>query len=100
MTVQMDRCSSEHGNSSEDHGAVTDYSPSLHKKEMLERDEDADEDDGALSATEPEGPPYMKSTSGDDKQDDQDRRDFLRESAERFESDADKKSRQRLVDFT
>ena len=68
---------------------------------MLEREFDYDDDgDGAFSDAESAGPPDLPSSSGDDEQDDQDRRDFIRESAELFESDADKKSKKRLADFT
>ena len=67
---------------------------------MLEREFEYDGDDEwALSATESERPPDLASSS-DDEQDDQDRRDFIRESDELFESDADKRSRKRLADFT
>ncbi len=78
------------------------FSPSLHKKEMLEPKYDDEEDnDGAFFQTESEGPPELDSSSpGDDIQDHQDRQDFIRESAEQFESDGDKKSKQRLTDFT
>ena len=101
MAVQMDRHSSQHGNSSDDDAEEADFSPSLHKKEMLERDFDCDDDDdGAFSDAESEGPPDLASSSGDDEQDDQDRSDFIKESTELFESDADKKSRKRLADFT
>ena len=92
MAVQMDQDSSLHGNSSGDDAEEADFSPSLHKKEMLEREFDYDDDDdGAFSDAESAGPPDLPSSSGDDEQDDQDRRDFIRESAELFESDADKK---------
>jgi hypothetical protein len=58
--VQMDRHSSEHGNSSDDHGEEADYSSSLHKKEMLEREYDDDnEDDGAFSENGSDGPPSL-----------------------------------------
>ncbi len=42
----------------------------------------------------------LVSSSGDDPQDHQDRQDFIRESAELFESDDDKKSKKRLADFS
>ncbi len=104
MAVQMDPHSSEHGNSSDNHGEDSeeaDYSPSLHKKEMLEREYDDDDDDGgAFSENGPDGLPSLASSSGDDELDYQDRQNFLRESAELFESDGVKKSRQRLTDYT
>jgi hypothetical protein len=69
---------------------------------MLERKyDDYDDDDGVFSQTESEGPPELdSSSSGDDIRDHQDRQDFIRESAKLFESDGDKKSKQRLADFT
>ncbi len=69
-------------------------------REMLEHKyDDNDDGDGAFSQTESEGPPDS-SSSGDDVQDDQDCQDFIRESAELFESDGAKNSRQRLTNFT
>jgi hypothetical protein len=85
-----------------DNGEEADFSSSLHKKEMLERRYDDDnDDDGAFSETESEGPPELDSScSGDDVHHHQDSQDFIRESAEVFKSDGDKKSKQSLADFT
>ncbi len=75
MALQMDLHSSPHDDSSGDnHGEDTeeaDYSPSLHKKKMLEREREK----------------MLE------------REDFIRESAEVFESNADKKSKQCLSYF-
>jgi hypothetical protein len=89
MAVEMDRQSSGHRNSSDDDGEAADFSPSLHKKEMLERKYDDDyDDDVAFSQTESKGPPELDSSSSvDDAQDHQDSQDFIRESAELFKSD-------------
>jgi hypothetical protein len=49
MAVEMDRQSSGHCDSSDNDGEVADFSPSIHKKEMLERKyDDDDDDDGAF----------------------------------------------------
>ncbi len=45
MAVEMDRQSSGHCDSSDNDGKAADFSPSLHKKEMLERKYDDDDDD-------------------------------------------------------
>jgi hypothetical protein len=67
---------------------------------MRERQYD-DDDDGSFSQTGSEGPPdLVDSSPGDDIEDHQYRQDFIRESAELFESEGDKKSNQRLADFT
>jgi hypothetical protein len=101
MAVEMNRQSSGHRDSSDKDGEAADFSPSLHKKEMLKRKYDDDDDnDSAFSQTEPEGQPKLdSSSSGDYIQDHQDCQDFIRESTELFESDGDKKSKQRLADF-
>ncbi len=53
MTVEMNRQSSGHRDSRDDDGEAADFSPSLHKKEMLERKYDDDnDDDDAFSQTE------------------------------------------------
>ncbi len=59
MAVEMGRQSSgHHSDSSDNDGEAADFSPILHKKEMLERKyDDDDDDDGAFSQTESEGPP-------------------------------------------
>ncbi len=74
----MNRQSSRHRYSSDDNGEAADFSPSLFRKEMLERKyDDDDDDDGAFSQTDSEGPPEPESSSsGDDIQDHQDRKDF------------------------
>ncbi len=100
MAADMHRQSSGHCDSSDNDGEAADFSLSLHKKEMLECQYDDDDDDGAFSQTDSEGPPDLVSSSGDDIQDHLDRQDSLRESAELFESEGDKKSKQRLADFT
>ncbi len=84
MAVLKDRHSSGQGKFSDKNAEEADCSPSLHKKEMLARENDYDDDD-----TESEGPPDHSSSSGDDEQDNQDSQDFIifRESAELFESD-------------
>ncbi len=57
MAVEMDRQSSGHSDSSDDNCEAADCSPSLHKKEMLEREyDDDDDDDGAFSENGSEGP--------------------------------------------
>ncbi len=101
MAADVNRQSSGHRDSSDDDGEAADFSPSLHKKEMLGRKYDDNDDDGAFFQTDSEGPPDLESSfSGDDIQELQDSQDFIRESAELFESDGDKKSKQRLADFT
>ncbi len=101
MAADMNRQSSGHRYSSDDYGEAADFSLSLHKKEMLEHKYDDDDDDGAFFQTDSEGLPDLESSSsGDDIQDHQDRQDFIRESAELFESEGDKKSKQRLAYFT
>ena len=45
MAVEMDRQSSGHCDSSDNDGEAADFSPSLHKKEMLEQKYDDDDDD-------------------------------------------------------
>ncbi len=45
MAVEMDRLSSGHCDASDNDGEAADLSPSLHKKEMLERKYDYDDDD-------------------------------------------------------
>ncbi len=49
---------------------------------------------------ESDGPPDLATSSGDDEEDDQDRQDLIRESAEQIESNGYKRSRQRLAKFT
>ncbi len=50
MAVEMDRQSSGHCYSSDNNGEAADFSPSLHKKEMLEGKYDDDDDyDGDFS---------------------------------------------------
>ncbi len=56
MAVQMDRHSSQHGNSSDDHGEEADFSPSIHEKEMLEHKFDGNDDDGAFPENGSDGP--------------------------------------------
>ncbi len=60
MVAEMKQQSSGHRDSSDDNGEAADFSPSLFRKEMLERkyddDDDDDDDDGAFSQTESEGP--------------------------------------------
>ncbi len=74
---------------------------SIRKKCLNAKKYDDDDDDGAFSQTDSEGPPDLESSSsGDDIQDHQDRQDFIKESAELFASEGDKKSKQRLADFT
>ena len=54
MAVEMDRQSSGHCYSSDNDGEAADFSPSLHKKEMLERKYDDDnDDDGDFSEFSP-----------------------------------------------
>jgi hypothetical protein len=49
MAAEMNRQSSGHCNSSDDDGEAANFSPSLHKKEMLEHKyDDDDDDDGAF----------------------------------------------------
>jgi hypothetical protein len=102
MAVQRDSHSSGQRKFSDDDAEAADCSPSLLKKEMLARENDYDDEDSlsVFPDTESEGPPDLSSSSGDDEQDNQDRQDFIRESAELFESDGHKKSRQRLADFS
>jgi hypothetical protein len=95
MPVDMDRQSSGHSHSSDDHGKEAGLS--LHKKEMREREFDDDDDDESAF---PQCSEQDLSSSGDDPEDDQYRQDFIIESAELFESDFDKKSENRLADFT
>jgi hypothetical protein len=69
---------------------------------MREREfDDDDDDESALSQCSEQDPPGLVSSSGDDPEDNQDRQDFIRESAELFESDydGDKKSKKRLANF-
>ncbi len=68
---------------------------------MIKRKCNDDDDDDAFSQSDSEGPPDLESSSsGDDIRDHQDRQDSIRESAELFDSDGDKKSKQRLADLT
>jgi hypothetical protein len=54
MAADMHRQSCGHRNSSDDDGEAADFSPSLHKKEMLERKYDDDnDDDGDFSEFSP-----------------------------------------------
>ena len=54
MAVEMDRQSSGHCDSSDNDGEAADFSPSLHKNEMLERKYDDDnDDDGDFSEFSP-----------------------------------------------
>ncbi len=54
MAVEMNRQSGGHRDSSDDDGEAADFSPNLHKKEMLERKYDDDnDDDGAFSEISP-----------------------------------------------
>ncbi len=62
MAADMNRQSSWHRDFSDDDGEVADCSPSLHKKEMLERKYDDDDDDGAFFQTDSEGPPDLESS--------------------------------------
>jgi hypothetical protein len=73
MAVEMDLQSSGNRNSSDDYGEAADFSQSLHKKELLKRKYDDDDDyDGAFFQTESEGPPKLdSSSSGDNVQDHQ-----------------------------
>jgi hypothetical protein len=100
MAADMHWQSSGQRSSSDDDGEAAEFSPSLYQKEMRGREYDDDDDDSAYYQSGSEGPPDLVDSSDDDDDDNQDRQDFLRESAELFESDGDKKSKQRLADFT
>jgi hypothetical protein len=54
MAVEMDRQSSGHRDSSDNDGEAADFSPSLHKKEMIEcKYDDDDDNDDAFSEFSP-----------------------------------------------
>ncbi len=98
--MQLDLHFSDQLNSSDDDAEEADFSLSLHKKEMPEREDD---DEDAFSNNESDGPPDLPSSSSpsvDDEQDDQDSQDLIRESALVFESNDYKQSRRRLAEFT
>ncbi len=74
----------------------SEYSQHLHKLETRNaREWDDDDESDAVSQQSPEGPPDLVSSTDEDNEEHPACEEFIRESAELFESEEDKKSRQR-----
>ena len=79
---------------------MSEYSPRLHKLETRNaREWDDDDESDAISQQLSEGQPDLDSSTDEDDEELLACEEFIRESAELFESEEDKKSRQRLLEF-
>jgi hypothetical protein len=106
MAVEQDRNSSSTGSkiaSDDDNVELegSEYSLCLHKLETSNASEwDEHDESDAISQQSSEGPPDLVSSTDEDDEQHLASGEFIRESIELFESVEDKKSRQRLLEFT